>query len=49
MWQLSTEQWKKLMEDFNTLKNIEIRQNLELEIIKIIEITDNTLTNQNFI
>ena len=40
------------MEDLNTLKNIEIRQNLELKIIEIIEITeiiDNTLTNQDFI
>ena len=34
------------MEDLNTLKNIEIRQNLELEIMKI---TDNTLTNQDFV
>ena len=40
------------MEDLNTLKNIEIRQNLELEIIEIMEITeiiDNTLTNQDFV
>lgn len=40
------------MEDLNTLKNIEIGQNLELEIIEIMEITeiiDNTLTNQDFV
>ena len=36
------------MVDLNTLKNIEIRQHLELEIMVIIEIMGNTLTNQNF-
>jgi len=39
MWQLTTEQQEKLIEDLNTLKNIEIRQYLELEI------TDNILSN----
>ena len=36
------------MKDLSTLKNIEIRQHLELEIIEIMEIADNTLTNQDF-
>ena len=34
------------MEDLNTLKDIKIKQYLEL---KIIEITVNTLTNQDFV
>ena len=42
IWQLTTEQQEKLMEDLNTLKNIKIRQYLELEIA---EITDNILSN----
>ena len=37
------------MKDLNILKNIKIRQYLELEITEIIEITDNTLINQNFV
>ena len=41
--QLTTEQWEKLMEDLNILKDIEIRQHLELDI------TSNTLTNQDFV
>ena len=43
MQQLTTEQWEEFMEDLNTLKDIEIRQYLELEIIS------NTLTNQDFV
>jgi len=42
VWQLTTKQQKELMKDLNTLKNIEIEQYLELEII---EITDNILSN----
>jgi len=34
------------MKDLNILKNIKIRQYLELEIT---EITDNTLINQDFV
>jgi len=41
--QLTTEQWEKLMEDSNILKDIEIRQHLEPDI------TSNTLTNQDFV
>lgn len=37
------------MKDLNILKNIEIRQYLELEITEITEITDNTLINQDFV
>ena len=43
MQQLTTEQQKEFMEDLNTLKDIEIRQYLEPDIIS------NTLTNQNFV
>ena len=45
----TAEQQEKLMKDLNILKNIKIRQYLELEITEIIEITDNTLINQNFV
>lgn len=45
----TAEQQEKLMKDLNILKNIKIRQYLELEITEIIEITDNTLINQDFV